>query len=52
MLDTALMVSVCKQFKPIMDEVKDELGVTMNYSAKGDHEHEAERNIETIKERV
>ena len=35
-----------------MDEVKDELGIEMNYSTKGDHEHEAERNIETIKERV
>ena len=35
-----------------MDEVKDELGIEMNYSTKGDHEHKAERNIETIKERV
>ena len=41
-----------KQFKPLMDEVKDELGIEMNYTTKGDHEHEAERNIETIKERV
>ena len=35
-----------------MDEVKDELGIEMNYTTKGDHEHKAERNIETIKERV
>jgi hypothetical protein len=28
-----------KQFKPLMDEVKDKLGIEMNYTTKGDHEH-------------
>lgn len=36
----------------LMDEVNDELGISMNFNVKGDREHEAEQNIETIKEHI
>ena len=39
------------EFKSIMDKVKDELNVKMNYTNAGDHVPEAERNNRTIKER-
>ena len=37
-------------FKVLMDEVKDNLDVTMNYTNSKDHESVAERNNRTIKE--
>jgi hypothetical protein len=40
------------EFKPIMDEVKDDLEVTMDYVPTQHHVPEAERNIRTIKERI
>ena len=40
------------EFKEIMDEVKDEMNIDMNYTNAQDHVPEAERNNRTIKERV
>ena len=40
------------EFKSIMDPVKDDLGVAMEYSAPQAHVPEAERNNRTLKERV
>ena len=39
------------KFRPIMDDIQDELGITMNYAAAGEHVPEAERNNRTLKER-
>ena len=41
-----------REFKSIMDEVKDEMDIDMNYANTGDHQPEAERNNRTIKERI
>ena len=41
-----------REFKPLMDVVKDELDVNMNYTARGEHVPEAERNNRTIGERI
>ena len=38
-----------QEFKPVFEEVKDELGVDMEYTATGEHEPTAERNIQHIK---
>ena len=40
------------EFKPMMDNVKDELQVEMHYSNPDDHVPEPERNNRTIKERI
>ena len=40
------------EFKPIFDPVKDEMDVTMKYTAPNEHVSEAERNNRTIQERV
>ncbi len=40
------------EFRPLMEPIKDELGVDMNYANAEDHVPEAERNNRTIKERV
>ena len=40
------------EFKPMMEKVQDELGVTMHYSPPQAHVLEAERNNHTIKERI
>ena len=41
-----------REFKPLMEEVADELDVKMNYTSKGEHVPEAERNNRTIGERI
>ena len=41
-----------QEFKPLMDEVKDELDMDMNYTTTGEHESTAERNNRTIGERI
>ena len=38
-----------QEFKPVFEEVKDELGVDMEYTATGEHEPTAERNVQHIK---
>jgi len=40
-----------REFRPIMDEVKDDLDVVMNYTNTGEHQSEAERNNRVIRER-
>jgi hypothetical protein len=40
------------EFRAMMDKVKDNLGVCMNFTNALDHVPEAERNSITIKERV
>ena len=40
-----------QEFKPIFDEIKDTLDITMNYASAQEHVPEAERNNRTIKER-
>jgi hypothetical protein len=39
------------EFRAMFDEVKDELGVVMNYATAFEHVTPAERNIRTVKER-
>jgi hypothetical protein len=41
-----------REFRAMMDKVKDDLGVRMNFTNALDHVPEAERNNRTIKERV
>jgi hypothetical protein len=41
-----------REFRAMMDKVKDNLGVCMNFTSALDHVPEAERNNRTIKERV
>ena len=40
------------EFKPIMDDIKDELDIDLEYPPQGDHVPEAERYNRTIGERV
>jgi hypothetical protein len=40
------------EFKPLFDEVKDELSIDMHYSEPDEHVPEAERNNRTLKERI
>ena len=40
------------EFRPIMDDIKDELSIDMNYASAQEHVPEAERNNRVIKERV
>ena len=40
------------EFRPLMDPVKDDLDVDMNYTSAGEHVPEAERNNRTIAERI
>ncbi len=40
------------EFKTLMDEVSDELDTEMNYTSKGEHVPEAERNNRTIGEHI
>ena len=40
------------EFRTLMDEVSDKLDIVMNYTSKGEHVPEAERNNRTIGERV
>ena len=41
-----------QEFKPLFDEVKDELDVHMNYASAGEHEPTAERNNQHLKKIV
>ena len=40
-----------QEFKPLLDEIKDDLNIQMNYASAQEHVPEAERNNRTIKER-
>ena len=40
------------EFKELMDRVKDNLGINLNYMAKHEHVPEAEHNNRTIGERI
>ena len=46
------MINCDNEFKPVMDDVKDELETDMNPYNPGDHCPEAERNNRTIQERI
>ena len=46
------VIHIDGEFKNLMDEVKDEMNITMNYTNAQDHVPEAERNNRTIKERM
>ena len=41
-----------REFKPLFEQVCDDLDVTMNYPPAQAHVPEAERNIRTLKERI
>ena len=41
-----------REFKPIMDEIKDNLDIDLDYPPQGDHVPEAERNNQTTGERI
>ena len=40
-----------QEFKPILNDIKDDLDITMNFASAQEHVPEAERNNRTIKER-
>ena len=44
------MIKADQEFKPILDGIKDDLDITMNYASAEAHVPEAERNNRTIKE--
>lgn len=44
-------IHVDNKFRPLMEKVKDNLNVDMNYANPGDHVPEIERNNGTVKER-
>ena len=46
------MIHCDQEFKPIMDQVKDELDIQMNYTITEEHVPEAERNNRTIAGRI
>ena len=46
---TITIIHTYYSFKPLMDNVKDDLDVTMNYANPGDHIPEIERNNRTVK---
>ncbi|CAJ1950978.1 unnamed protein product [Cylindrotheca closterium] len=37
------------EFRPVFDDVKDEMNVDMNYASRGEHDPTAEQNIQHIK---
>ena len=41
-----------QEFKHMMDQVSDEMDIEMNHTTTGEHVHEAERHIRTLKERI
>ena len=41
-----------QQFKPLMEDVEDNLGIRMNYAPRDEHVPAAERNNRTISERI
>ena len=43
-------ISCDKEFKSLMEEVQDELGIDIDYTNPGDHESAAERNNRMIEE--
>ena len=45
-------MNIDNEFKPIMDPIKDELGINMNYTTEGEHVPAAERNNRTIEEHI
>ena len=45
-------ISCDNKFKPLMDPVKDNMDVSMNYCPAGEHESAAERNNQTIGEHI
>ena len=45
-------INCCGEFNTLMDEVNDKLNITMNYTLKGEHVPEAERNNHTISKRI
>lgn len=49
---TIKMIHMDNEFKPIMDEVKDEMDINMNYTNAGDHVPKAERNNQLFKNRI
>ena len=49
---TIRIIHCDQQFKPLMNLVKDEMDVQMNYSNPGEHQPHAERNNRFLKERI
>ena len=46
------MINCDNGFRAMMDDVKDDLNCTMNYTNAQDHEPHAERNNRTIKNQI
>ena len=40
------------EFKPLMDDVADEMDIEMEYAAPGEHQPEAERNNRVLGKRI
>ena len=49
---TVHMIHCDQECKPIMDQVKDELDIQMNYTITDEHVPEAEHNNHTFAERI
>jgi len=49
---TIKTINCDQEFKPMMDDIKDDLDIDMNYTATDEHVPEAERNNRTIAERI
>ena len=49
---TIITIMCDREFKPLFDEVSDELNVEMNYTSASEHVPEAERNNRTIGKRI
>ena len=41
-----------REFKPLIENVKDDMNITMNYLPTNDHVPEAERNNQVIGEQI
>ena len=41
-----------QEFKPIMNPVRDDMNIDMNYTSTGEHQPHAERNNRYLKERI
>ena len=49
---TIKMIHIDREFKPIINEVEDEMDLKMNYANKGEHIPKAERNNQTLKDQI
>ena len=49
---TVAEINCDQEFRPLMEQVADDLNITMNYATTDEHVPEAERNNRTLQERI